>query len=140
LEKQIPKLNADQQVILLSVGMYYNRLWNSIALTILIQVASTGGNDVELVNILNQCIFQFAVLNPQQVIVAKLAVEAEPENYAWAKDFDFDTLGRGCATQLDQTAAIIGSSTFSSNLDQVLNAAKAKLAKECVPVQRPLFR
>ncbi|KAB5550778.1 SGNH hydrolase-type esterase domain-containing protein, partial [Coniochaeta sp. 2T2.1] len=106
LEKQIPRLSSDQQAILLSVG----------------------GNDVELVNILNQCIFQVGVLNPEQVIVAKLA--AQTEEYAWAKDFDFDTLGRGCAAQLDHTATFIGSSTFSQRLDNVLSAAKGKLAKE----------
>lgn len=57
-------------------------------------------------------------------------VAAETEDYAWAKDFDFDTLGRGCAAQLDHTASLIGGSTFSQQLDNVLNAAKGKLAEE----------
>lgn len=32
-----------------------------------------GSNDVQLTNILNQCIFQWAVLNGEQVAVAKAA-------------------------------------------------------------------
>ncbi|KAH7128006.1 SGNH hydrolase-type esterase domain-containing protein [Dactylonectria estremocensis] len=106
LEQQIPALDADQQVILLSIG----------------------GNDVELVNILNQCIFQWAVVNQEQVAVAKLA--ALDKNYDWTRDFDWDKLGRGCAGQLDLTQALIDSEGFSSNLDAVLAAAKGKLAQD----------
>jgi hypothetical protein len=36
----------------------------------------SGGNDVELVNILNQCIFQWAVLNSAQVNIGKIASES----------------------------------------------------------------
>lgn len=84
-----------------------------------------GGNDVQLVNILNQCIYQWSVLNQEQVAVAKLA--ALDKKYEWAAGFDWDTLGRGCEGQLDHTQSLIDSGTFSSNLDAVLNAAKAKL-------------
>ena len=94
----------------------------------LTNLSTSGGNDVELVNILNQCIFQVAVINPEQVVVAEAA--AQTEEFAWAKDFDFATLGRGCAAQLDHTATTISSSKFSQDLDKVLDAAKRKLAQE----------
>lgn len=77
-------------------------------------------------NILNQCIFQWAVLNPEQVAVAKAAALAK--DLDWAADYDFSTLGLGCAGQLARTQSLIASDAFSSNLDAVLNAAKAKLA------------
>lgn len=88
----------------------------------------TGGNDVQLTNILNQCIFQWAVLNQEQVAVAKAV--AFKEGIDWAQDFDWDATGRGCEAQLELTKALIDSSTFSASIDSVINAAKAKLAPE----------
>nr|UMZ45336.1 hypothetical protein [Paramyrothecium sp.] len=107
LDTQIPALDSDQQLILLSVG----------------------GNDVQLVNILNQCIYQWGVLNQEQVEVAKIAALADPK-YEWAESFDWDTLGRGCEGQLDHTESIINSDAFSSSIDKVLEAAKGKLADD----------
>jgi len=75
---------------------------------------------------LNQCIYQWAVLNQEQVTVAQAA--ALTKEFDWAADYDWETLGLGCAAQLDRTQSLIASSTFSSNIDAVLNAAKAKLA------------
>lgn len=86
----------------------------------------TGGNDAQLTNILNQCVFQWAVLNPTQVAVAKLA--ALTEEFSWAGDYDWDTLGRGCDGQLQSSRDIIESKDFSDNLDKVVDAAKKKLA------------
>ncbi|CAM1510069.1 Fc.00g004040.m01.CDS01 [Cosmosporella sp. VM-42] len=62
------------------------------------------GNDAELVDILNQCIFQWAVFDWKQV--------------------------EGCALQLYHTQEIIESDDFSKNLDAVLFVAKNKLASE----------
>ena len=89
---------------------------------------SSGGNDVELVNILNQCIFQWASVNKGQVLLGKTA--ALTANFEWAKDFDWDALGRGCSEQLDHTAALIADDAFSKNIDAVIEAAKAKLDKK----------
>jgi hypothetical protein len=124
LQKQIPSLNSGQQAILLSIGNSvpkYLRSFKECKLTDLL-----GGNDIQLVDVLNQCIYQWAVLNQEQVIVAKLA--ALDKKYEWAADYDWDKLGLGCAGQLDQTQSLIASNSFSNNLDAVLNATKAKLA------------
>jgi hypothetical protein len=88
---------------------------------------SVGGNDVELTNILNQCVFQWAVFNWEQVEVTEVT-SAFNGKYAWAEGYDFEALGRGCAGQLSRTASLIASSDFSNSLDAVLSAAQAKLA------------
>jgi hypothetical protein len=93
---------------------------------------STGGNDVELVNALNQCIYQWCVLNPEQVAVAKAAVLLEPKKYSWAEGFDFDALGRGCSEQLKRTGSLIDSDDFPKNLDNVITQAKNRLDIGCV--------
>ncbi|RYP70471.1 hypothetical protein DL769_004960 [Monosporascus sp. CRB-8-3] len=107
LENQIPSVDSDQQVVLLSIG----------------------GNDAELINVLNQCVFQWGVLNWEQVALAKTAATVDKE-YQWANDVDWDSLGRGCDEQLNRTEYIINSDDFSSNIDKVLDAAKAKLADD----------
>ncbi|KAL4983900.1 fibronectin type III domain protein [Aspergillus falconensis] len=107
INEQIPNLSGNQQVILLSAG----------------------GNDAELTNILNQCIFQWAALNSDQVAVAKAAVLADPD-YAWLKDFDWDSTGRGCDGQLARTENIIKGVAFSKKLDSVIAAAKRKLGPD----------
>ncbi|KAK2783961.1 hypothetical protein FQN53_008882 [Emmonsiellopsis sp. PD_33] len=106
LEKQIPDIDRGQQVILLSIG----------------------GNYDELVNILNQCIYQWAVLTEEQIDITKAA--ALKGGYDWAADFDFGHLGRGCQRQLDYTQSLINGDKFSQNIDKVLTAAKFKLAKD----------
>ncbi|PGH17920.1 hypothetical protein AJ79_00819 [Helicocarpus griseus UAMH5409] len=106
LEKQIPSLDKDQQAIILSIG----------------------GNDVELSNVLNQCIYQWAVINQEQVALAKAT--ALDRMFEWATGFDWEALGRGCAKQLDHTRSLIEGEAFSSNVDKVLEAAKTKLAKD----------
>lgn len=126
LETQVPLIDSDQQVILLSIGKSVSMvIWNPADIYLMF---IPGGNDVELVNILNQCIYQWAVLNKDQVAIAKGA--AFDKKYDWASGVDWDSLGRGCTAQLDHTQSLIDSSTFSSNIDAVLKAAKAKLAKE----------
>ncbi|KAL6885245.1 carbohydrate esterase family 3 protein [Trichoderma longibrachiatum] len=106
VKKQIPRIDSGQQVILLSAG----------------------GNDAELVAILNQCIFQWAVWNEDQVSVAKSA--ALDKKFDWAGDYDWDALGRGCDAQLDRSQQIIDSRQFSDSLDSLLAAAKQKLATD----------
>lgn len=90
-----------------------------------------GGNDAQLTSILNQCVFQWAVLNANQVKTAKAASQLDPK-FAWASSVDWDSLGVGCAGQLAQTQAIIEGSEFSKSLDSVISAAKSKLASELV--------
>ncbi|KAF3392625.1 hypothetical protein F1880_008918 [Penicillium rolfsii] len=107
LKKQIPYINGNQQVILLSAG----------------------GNDAQLSKILNQCIFQWAVLNSDQVTLAKTAAIADAD-YAWAKSYDWDSLGIGCEGQLAHTNKIIASDSFKKSLDEVISAAKLKLSSD----------
>ncbi|XMA20860.1 hypothetical protein WAI453_013651 [Rhynchosporium graminicola] len=104
INTQIPLINPNQQVILLSAG----------------------GNDIGLLEIMNQCIFQFAVLNAEQVIVAKYEAFTN-KKFKFAEDFDFDAAGMGCEGQLEASRKLIDSPTFSSNLDALLQAAKNKL-------------
>ncbi|UPK92244.1 hypothetical protein LCI18_003179 [Fusarium solani-melongenae] len=68
LDKQIPKLDNNQDAINLCIG----------------------GNDVGLRSLLNSCIFQMGVFIKQQAEVAKLIAEMD-KDYAWAKDFDWDS-------------------------------------------------
>jgi len=77
---------------------------------------------------LNQCIFQWAVLNKEQEIIGKIASLAD-ERFEWAADFDWEALARGCDGQLDHTKEIIDSEAFSASIDAVINAAKGKLAE-----------
>ncbi|KAI2733367.1 CAZyme family GH135 [Penicillium roqueforti] len=106
LEKQIPALNADQQVILLSAG----------------------GNDVELSNILNHCIFRWASFTPDEVDVARLA--ANETTFFWKDSFNWENLALGCAGQLARTQEMIADDAFGKSLDTVITAAKLKLASD----------
>ncbi|KAF4501902.1 Lipase 1 [Fusarium agapanthi] len=106
LEKQIPRLDNNQEAITLSIG----------------------GNDVGLVDLLNSCIFQMGALTPVQAAKAKL-ITLTDEQYAWAKDWDWDRLSQGCGGQTQYTRALIQGNVSSKRLDQVLIAAK-KFAKE----------
>lgn len=82
---------------------------------------------MELVNILNQCIYQWAAFNPEQVAVGKLAeLKGEP----WAENIDFDKFGRGCEGQIAASMELINSPWFSRQLDSTIEAAKSKLASE----------
>ena len=88
---------------------------------------SIGGNDAELIWLLNSCIFQVAIFNPEQVIAAKV-VAATDKEYAWAKDFDWEKIGRTCSGQVTISRTIAASAGFKNSLDRVLVAAKSKLA------------
>ncbi|KAL5359299.1 Spherulation-specific family 4-domain-containing protein [Aspergillus floccosus] len=108
INKQIPAISGNQQVILLSAS----------------------GNDAELTMVLNACIYQIFTLNgweKDKVEKVKLAAEAA---YAWAENIDWFALDRSCEEQLDRTAGIIASDTFSHKIDQVISAAKEKLASD----------
>jgi len=107
LTTQLPRVDPGQQVIMIS----------------------SGGNDAELFNLLNQCIYQFASLMPDKV---QEAIEETKKNdlFGWAADYDFEPLGRGCEDQLRHTANIIASQDFDDMVDRLINAAKLKLAPE----------
>jgi hypothetical protein len=94
-----------------------------------------GGNDVGLLGVLNQCIYQIGSLTKEQVAVAKLAAEVD-EQYAWAKDVDWDSLGLGCEAQLQRTSSIATSQAFKTSLDNVISAAKKKLKSGYAPLYR----
>ncbi|EKJ76429.1 hypothetical protein FPSE_03428 [Fusarium pseudograminearum CS3096] len=104
VDKQIPEMESGQDAITLSIG----------------------GNDVGLINLLNSCIFQMGVFTKAQAEAAKLIAEVD-KDYAWAKDFDWDSLSRGCEAQIEYSKSLATSDTFGKNLDGVLSAAKKKL-------------
>ncbi|KAF5264513.1 hypothetical protein FOXYS1_4726 [Fusarium oxysporum] len=105
IEDQLPSIDSDQQIILLS----------------------TGGNDAELVNILNQCVYQWFALKDQHSTVGKVAeMKGEP----WAKGWDWDAASRGCLGQLQYSKNIINSDEFSQRIDSVIEATKKKLSTE----------
>lgn len=86
-----------------------------------------GGNDAELVNILNQCVFQWLTFDKSQGIVGRIAdLLREP----WAVNLDWEDLSRGCPGQLTRSDEIIASSDFSTKLDRLIDSAKKKLASE----------
>ncbi|KAH7383495.1 hypothetical protein BKA64DRAFT_712381 [Cadophora sp. MPI-SDFR-AT-0126] len=101
VKKQLPLVDANQQVILLSA------------------------------DILNQCIYQWSVLSSEQVVVGKLEVaKLRLENsalYKYVKDFDFEKAALGCEGQLAASRQLIDSSKFSDDLDALLKATKLKL-------------
>ncbi|KAF5660854.1 integrin alpha n-terminal [Fusarium heterosporum] len=107
LEKQIPNLDGDQDAITLSIG----------------------GNDIGLISLLNSCIFQMGVFTKAQAAIAKLAAEVD-KKYTWAKDFDWESLSRGCEGQIQYSVSLAASDTFAKGLDDVLSAAKKKLNKQ----------
>lgn len=82
---------------------------------------------MELTNILNQCIYQWAAFNPEQVAVGKLA---ELKGESWAEFIDFDKFGRGCEGQIRISLELIESSWFSEQIDKTIEAAKEKLTSE----------
>jgi hypothetical protein len=75
---------------------------------------SSGGNDVGLLALLNQA------------AEAKIVAELD-KDYAWAKDFNWDSISRTCEEQIANSRAMAVSTTFNDNFDNVLNAAKKKL-------------
>ncbi|KAM0691538.1 hypothetical protein Q7P36_007737, partial [Cladosporium allicinum] len=92
LETQIPRIDGNQEIILLSAG----------------------GNDVELTNILNQCVFQWLALRPEAVSVAKkLASVLLPSHSDW------DVYTRSCEEQLSQTSLLIDKASFQESIDKV---------------------
>ncbi|KAM0433675.1 hypothetical protein ACHAQK_009109 [Fusarium lateritium] len=104
VDKQIPELDSNQDAITLSIG----------------------GNDIGLIHLLNSCIFQMGVFTKEQAAAAKVIAEVDKE-YAWAKDFDWDSLSRGCEGQINYSKSLATSDTFAKNLDGVLSAAIKKL-------------
>lgn len=83
---------------------------------------------MEFVNVLNQCVFQWAVPSLPEVMTAKAA--AFDDGLSWAKSFDWESLSRGCTEQLDYSLDLVRGNRFGERLDKVLGDAKTKLAKE----------
>ncbi|KAF2150904.1 hypothetical protein K461DRAFT_270289 [Myriangium duriaei CBS 260.36] len=95
VEKQIPTIDANQQAILVSAG----------------------GNDAELVNILNQCIYQWASINAAKVEAIKAQVAIHNHISSDQNQIDWDALGLDCDAQLARTKRIIETDAFSHKLD-----------------------
>ena len=80
--------------------------------------------------VLNACIYQIFTLNGwEKDLVEDIKAKAEAA-YSWAKDIYWLKLDRSCEEQLDRTAEIIASDAFSNKIDQVISAAKEKLASK----------
>ncbi|KAF5019289.1 hypothetical protein F66182_8707 [Fusarium sp. NRRL 66182] len=107
IEDQLPNVDSGQNAIMLSAG----------------------GNDAELSHILNQCVFNWFVLNKSQATSIKLGKILEEE---WAQNLKIDEnlVSRGCERQLEISRDIIRNSDFDKNLDELLEAAKKKLGKD----------
>ena len=96
-------------------------------------IPSAGGNDAELVNILNQCVFQWFALNK----VAEWLGDEIDNAIEWLGDAlgtnwgrPIEVASRGCQEQLDISENIMKSSEFSGRVDRVLDLAKRKLSSE----------
>lgn len=86
---------------------------------------SAGGNDAELVDILNKCVYQFFVPTTQLLDQAdKLGVLGILQNLG-SSTFQF---AWGCDTQLDNSEKLINDAAFSNNIAQLIDAAKGKLS------------
>jgi hypothetical protein len=66
------------------------------------------------------------VFNKEQALAAKVIAEVD-KDYAWAKDFDWDSLSRGCEGQIEYSKKLASGDAFGKSLDGVLSAAKKKL-------------
>ena len=84
----------------------------------------SGGNDAELVNILNQCVYQWTVFNKFQEGVTAIA---KLKGEKWAQKLDASVWARGCAGQLKVSQDIMNSAEFSKRLDNLISATKKKL-------------
>ncbi|KAK2882542.1 hypothetical protein FQN49_000227 [Arthroderma sp. PD_2] len=129
LDKQIPLVEKEQDAILLSVGksdLKCTRTPDGIDSSF-----PLGGNDAELVNVLNQCIFQWLALDSKQVLIANVETSRRLKGLGeWIAGIDWEVYSRGCQGQLDVSMKIIESDDFGKRLDDVLEAAKGKLAKD----------
>ncbi|KAF2429956.1 hypothetical protein EJ08DRAFT_589813 [Tothia fuscella] len=110
IEKQIPQINGNQDVILLSAA----------------------GNDAELTGILNHCVYQWATLSPKAIEFATFAAKQEGK-FNWLAKLakgaaDWFQLTRGCEGQLEISEKILDSSDFSARINSLLESAKRKLA------------
>ncbi|KAK4220604.1 SGNH hydrolase-type esterase domain-containing protein [Podospora fimiseda] len=123
LHEQIPYLSDRQDAILLSVG----------------------GNDAELVNILNSCVYQWANLNKFQAVVGEIEFGRRWKKFSdrinnkvkeilgmevpieMPDAIDFEKLSRTCDEQLSRTEDIVDSEEYSNKLEAVVHAAKRKL-------------
>ncbi|KAJ3549763.1 hypothetical protein NM208_g348 [Fusarium decemcellulare] len=105
---QIPALDSDQQVIMLSAG----------------------GNDAELVKILNHCVYQWASFNSLEYVTGKLQESVAEKKIPFAGNIDWEELARGCDEQLKISEGIIDDIEFTAKIETVLYEAKSKLAED----------
>ncbi|KAJ3497498.1 hypothetical protein NLG97_g1847 [Lecanicillium saksenae] len=101
LKKQIPNLLENQDVILLSAG----------------------GNDAKLVDLLNQCVYQWSTFEWDDVDAPK-----HDELKRDFPDMDWEKFGVGCGNQMKASMDIIMSERFSTDLDVLIETAKRKLS------------
>jgi hypothetical protein len=88
-----------------------------------------GGNDAELSEVLNQCIFEIMTFTKLQEYTAEIG-KLISGSFDWAKNIDFAKKAVGCPGQLDRASRIIESEEFSRSLDTLISKAKEKLHRE----------
>jgi hypothetical protein len=89
----------------------------------------SGGNDAELSEVLNQCIFEFFTWTKLQQYTAEIG-KLLSDSFGWAKNIDWSKKAIGCLGQLDRANRIIESEEFSRRLDTLISKAKEKLQRE----------
>lgn len=89
-----------------------------------------------MVDILNQCVYQWLTFNKEQAVVGKIESlketlrEGDSTTSKIAAEIDWDKLSKGCSAQLRQTEEFINSNEFEERLKFLLMAAQTKLAPE----------
>lgn len=87
-------------------------------------LTNEGGNDAALVDILNQCVFQF--FSPTNILTF-LATDTPVGDALKAFGVDLGKYSRTCDEQLDFSENLINDPSFSSNIASLIDATKAKL-------------
>lgn len=100
---------------------------------------SAGGNNAELVWILNHCVFPFfspkelALDGIEAAVGAALTAVGEPQVTEvielWLQS-NKERLTRGCDKQLEVTESIIKSDTFTKRIERLIEKTKEKLKKD----------
>ena len=99
-----------------------------------VMMISAGGNDAELVHILNHCVFQFASFKNAEEVLKKVReglklLDDDPVTQANIDKIDFGKFGRSCEEQLKKSDEIIESKEFSEKLDKAITESKKKISK-----------
>lgn len=91
-------------------------------------LTTTGGNDAGLVDILNQCVYQF--FSPTDILTFLLGTGTIVEALQNLHLIDIGKYSRTCEQQMDESETLINDQSFSQNIKDLIDAAKTKLASD----------